>query len=150
MEEIDIEKVEVKNLGADIRKTCYEIFHKPNLVKTNSDKVYENFIDNIDNNEIPNEDQEILLERKKGNLSDRFFYINLSNHFTIEVFKNLSEEQIYTQNEEDFSKLFTGIRTLKKKNRRDFIETKKGDIVMTFKDSSLTDKISEDNDNKKI
>lgn len=129
MEEIDIEKVEVKNLGADIRKTCYEIFHKPNLVKTNSDKVYENF---IDNNEIPDTNKEILLERKKGNLSDRFFYINLKDHFTIQIFKNLSEEPIYTQHEEDLPQLFEGIRPLIKKNNEDFIQTETGDIFMRF------------------
>jgi hypothetical protein len=147
METIDIEKVEMKNLATDIRETCYKISRKPNLIKTSDDEIYDNFIDNDGD---PDANTEILLERPEGNLSDRFFYVNLKDHFIIEIFKNLSEEPIYTQHEEDLPKLFSDIRPLQKKNKENFIQTETGDIIIRFGKSYLSTKISEDEHNRKI
>ena len=147
-----MENIEMKNLATDIREACYKISRKPDLVKTSDDEVYDKFLEESWRNEEAN--QEILLERPKDNLSDRLFYVNRKEHFVIEIFKTLSEEWIYTQNKEDLAKLFTGIRPIKEKNGKNFIQTETGDIHINFcnpkGNTPLTEKISEDSLNKKI
>jgi hypothetical protein len=111
MENNDLEREE---LITKITQTCRDIIKKEEICRVNTNDECHSAITAAKENHKA--DQEILQED-----DIKFFYFNNKKYINIELFKTMSEDQIYMSEQEKIPQLFEGIRDIKEKNNGYFL-----------------------------